>query len=63
MSVLLSIHDVTPAWQAQVDELWALCRARGATPALLVVPDWHGKWPLRDSPAYVAWIRDRVADG
>lgn len=63
MSVLLSIHDVTPAWASQVEELWALCRARGATPALLVVPNWHGEWPLRAHPDYVRWIRARVADG
>lgn len=63
MSVLLSIHDVTPAWSGQVTALWDLCRERGATPALLVVPNWHGQWPLRDAPAYTAWIRARVSDG
>jgi uncharacterized protein len=63
MSVLLSIHDVTPAWKGQVEALWQLCRDRGATPALLVVPNWHGEYPLRDDPRYVRWISDRVADG
>jgi predicted deacetylase len=63
MSVLLSIHDVTPAWETQVDALWALCRERGATPALLVVPNWHGEWPLRAAPGYVEWVRARAADG
>lgn len=63
MSVLLTIHDVTPAWAAQVQVLWNLCRERGATPGLLVVPDWHGSWPLRASPVYAQWVRDRAADG
>ncbi len=63
MSVLLSIHDVTPRWREHVDALWALCRARGATPALLVVPQWHGAWPLEAHPDYVAWVRDRAAEG
>ncbi|MCU0619194.1 MAG: polysaccharide deacetylase family protein [Gemmatimonadaceae bacterium] len=63
MSVLLSIHDVTPAWRAHVDALWALCRARGATPALLVVPQWHGDWPLEAHPDYVAWVRARADEG
>ncbi|MDZ7632797.1 MAG: polysaccharide deacetylase family protein [Gemmatimonadaceae bacterium] len=63
MSVLLSIHDVTPAWRSQVEVLWQLCRERGATPALLVVPNWHGDWPLREHPAYVQWIRARAAEG
>ena len=63
MSVLLSIHDVTPAWKEQVEALWSLCRERGATPALLVVPNWHGTWPLREHPQYVAWVQERAADG
>jgi uncharacterized protein len=63
MSVLLSIHDVTPAWAGQVQALWDLCRERGATPALLVVPHWHGKWPLQQAPEYVQWVRERANDG
>jgi predicted deacetylase len=63
MSVLLSIHDVTPAWKEQVETLWSLCRERGATPALLVVPNWHGSWPLREHQPYVKWIRERAAEG
>jgi uncharacterized protein len=63
MIVLLSIHDVTPAWEPQVAELWQLCRERGATPALLVVPNWHGQFPLSAAPAYVEWVRARVDDG
>lgn len=63
MSVLLTIHDVTPAWTQQVQALWDLCRERGATPGLLVVPNWHGSWPLRDAPAYVRWVHARAAEG
>lgn len=63
MSVFLSIHDVTPAWKSQVEVLWALCRERGATPALLVVPNWHGEWPLREHAHYAAWVRERAAEG
>jgi len=63
MSVLLTIHDVTPAWAPQVQALWDLCRERGATPGLLVVPDWHGAWPLRAAPDYLHWVRARAADG
>jgi len=63
MSVLLSIHDVTPAFRQQIEVLWALCVERGATPALLVVPDWHGQWPLREHPEYVQWIQASAATG
>lgn len=63
MKLLVSIHDVTPAHAERVAQLWALCAARGVVPALLVVPDWHGAWPLERHPAFVAWVRDRAADG
>jgi predicted deacetylase len=63
MSVLVSIHDASPANEGRVRELWELSRARGATPALLVVPEWHGQWPLEDHPSFTAWLRERAAEG
>ena len=63
MSLLVSIHDVTPALADGIVRLWALCAARGLTPALLVVPEWHGEWPLEAHPEFVAWLRARAADG
>lgn len=63
MSLLVSIHDVTPALEEGVRRLWALCQAQGVRPALLVVPDWHGEWPLERHPQFVAWLRAREAEG
>jgi len=63
VSLLVSIHDVTPALADGVARLWALCAVRGVRPALLVVPDWHGAWPLEAHADFVAWLRARVADG
>lgn len=63
MRLLVSIHDVTPAHADAVARLWVLCAERGLRPALLVVPDWHGRWPVERHPDFVGWIRDRVADG
>lgn len=63
MSLLVSIHDVTPALADGVSRLWELCAARGVRPALLVVPDWHGAWPLEAHPSFVAWLRRRAEDG
>ena len=63
MKLLVSIHDVTPAHQQPVRELWSVCRALGVTPALFVVPNWHGEWPLGGHPAFAQWIRDRASDG
>ena len=63
MSLLVSIHDVTPALTDGVTQLWTLCAGRGVRPALLVVPDWHGEWPLESYPSFVAWLRARAGDG
>ena len=63
MSLLVSIHDVTPALADGVERLWALCAGRGLRPALLVVPDWHGRWPLERHPDFVGWLRARAAEG
>jgi predicted deacetylase len=63
MTLLVSIHDVTPAHADGVARLWALCARHRLTPALLVVPDWHGEWPLDRHPDFAAWLRARAAEG
>ena len=63
MSLLVSIHDVTPAFEDGVRHLWDMCAARGLSPALLVVPDWHGEWPLERHPGFVRWLRERASGG
>jgi Predicted deacetylase len=63
VSVLVSIHDVTPALVDGVVRLWGLCQRRQVRPALLVVPDWHGEWPLEAHPDFVTWLRARAAEG
>jgi predicted deacetylase len=60
---MISIHDVTPAFAAGVLRLWDMCAARGLAPALLVVPDWHGEWPLPQHGGFVRWLRDRADEG
>ena len=63
MKVLVSIHDVTPAHEHAVRELWAICAERRVVPALLVVPNWHGSGPLDRSPSFLAWLRARADAG
>jgi len=63
MKVLVSIHDVTPAFAAEVRELWGMCEGVGVQPALLVVPNWHGEWPLEQHADFAAWIRCRAREG
>ena len=61
--LLVSIHDVSPAQAEAVTRLWRICSERGVIPALLVVPNWHGAWPLEAHPAFVEWIRGRASSG
>ena len=63
MTLLVSIHDVAPPHEQAVRTLWAMCRDCGVSPALLVVPDWHGEAPLERHPGFVEWIRGAVAQG
>ena len=63
MTLLVSIHDVTPAFAPAIGRLWTMCARHSVTPALLVVPDWHGDWPLDRHPAFVEWLRERAVDG
>lgn len=61
--LLVSIHDVTPAHEKNVLKLWDLCQRRGVTPALLVVPNWHGEWPLEQYPQFVQWVQAGAEQG
>jgi hypothetical protein len=64
MALLVSLHDVAPPHlavlrrQREQLERWGVGRA-----TLLVVPDFHGAFPLERSPATVDWLRERVAAG
>ncbi|MFI5312494.1 MAG: DUF2334 domain-containing protein [Gemmatimonadales bacterium] len=61
--LLITIHDVTPALQPRVEQLWRLCTARAVTPGLLVIPDWHGCAPVERDAAFGAWVRARAVEG
>jgi predicted deacetylase len=57
--LILSIHDVSPAHEDRIDRLIALLerRAGPARYAMLVVPDFHGGWPLPRFPAFQRRLR------
>jgi predicted deacetylase len=63
MAVHVSIHDVSPAWEREVEEALALAADVGVKPALLVVPNFHGRWPLLDHPEFCARLRDLQGRG
>jgi hypothetical protein len=57
MAVHVSIHDVSPAWTREVELALGLAEASGARPALLVVPDFHGRAPLHADAPFCARLR------
>ena len=63
MPVHVSIHDVSPAFATEVDVALEMARAAGVRPALLVVPDYHGRAPLADHPRFVERLRALQDDG
>lgn len=63
MPVHVSIHDVSPAWEREIDLALEMAREANVRPALLVVPDYHGRAPLSEHPGFVARLRDLEADG
>jgi hypothetical protein len=61
---LLALHDVTPAHEPLLRTAWSRLESWGLPqPALLVVPNHHGRWPLSDHAAFCAELRERQRAG
>jgi predicted deacetylase len=63
VAVHVSIHDVSPAWSAEVEAALSMCDAVGIRPALLVVPNFHGRAPLLDDTRFCERLRGLQARG
>jgi predicted deacetylase len=63
MAVHVSIHDVSPAWEREIDVALEMAHEAGVRPALLVVPDFHGRAPLAEYPTFVERLRALEANG
>ncbi len=63
MQVHVSIHDVSPAWADEVELALEYAAAASVKPALLVVPNFHGAWPLLEHPKFCARLRELQASG
>jgi predicted deacetylase len=62
-SLIISLHDVTPAWEAEVRACLTLLDEIGARGvSLLVIPEFRGVAFDRE-PAFTAWLHERVAAG
>jgi uncharacterized protein len=63
VAVHVSIHDVSPVWRDEVEAALEMCNAVQACPALLVVPDFHGRAPLLESVQFCERLRQLQARG
>jgi predicted deacetylase len=61
--VLVTIHDVAPPLMPKVERLWEICARHGVKPGLLVVPEWHGAWPIEKDLRCVLWVKQRAEEG
>ena len=62
--LLVAIHDVTPAHERWLEVLYRTLEEFGVRRyALLVVPNWHGSWPLAQFADFTAQLRSRAASG
>lgn len=56
--VAVSLHDVSPRHAEAIERILSMLAASGVPPVpLLVVPDFHGAWPLDAHPAFVRRLR------
>lgn len=54
----VEIHDVSPATADGIDQLVSrLPEPIASTASILVVPNWGGRWPLTEHPAFVDRLR------
>ncbi|HNY29997.1 MAG TPA: polysaccharide deacetylase family protein [Fibrobacteria bacterium] len=61
---LVSLHDVTPRHEKSVESILDFLDSLGLPPApLLVVPDFHGAWPLPEHPGFVERLLSWKAKG
>jgi predicted deacetylase len=63
MPVHVSIHDVSPVWEREVEVALAMAHEAGVRPALLVVPDYHGRAPLAEHPRFIERLRALESEG
>jgi predicted deacetylase len=63
MPVHVSLHDVSPAWEGEVERALAAAAQYGIRPALLVVPNFHGRYPLGEHPRFVERLVELQSQG
>ncbi len=60
----LTVHDVTPAHEKTLRKIHSALEEIGiARYSMLVVPDYHGEWPLEEYPDFCRWLGELEKNG
>ena len=60
----LTVHDVSPAHANALRQIHsALVQLGVVRYSMLVVPDYHGKWPLEEYPEFCEWLKELARNG
>ncbi len=60
----LTLHDVSPVHENTLRKIHsAICELGVVRYSMLVVPDYHGEWPLERFPAFCQWLRELEENG
>jgi predicted deacetylase len=62
--LVVSVHDVAPPHWQQVQRLLDRLAGIGVPHrSLLVIPNYHGRWPIDRDHDFCAWLRQQQAEG
>ncbi|MCD4776756.1 MAG: polysaccharide deacetylase family protein [Candidatus Aegiribacteria sp.] len=60
----LTVHDVSPAHEGKIRQIHSTLTQLGVVRySMLVVPDYHGKWPLDEFPEFCGWLEQLAENG
>ena len=60
----LTIHDVSPVHEDTLRKIHStLCELGAVRYSMLVVPDYHGEWPLEEYPDFCRWLKELQESG
>lgn len=60
----LTVHDVSPVHAVTLEEIHTALGQMGVVRySMLVVPDYHGKWPLGEYPEFCDWLKGLADSG
>jgi predicted deacetylase len=62
--LIVCVHDVAPPFEEDIRAQLGILAAAGVRRcALNVVPNWHGEYPLAESPSLIALLRSQAEGG